>query len=253
VKSKLGLVLAWGAAGHAVLLALLFWLINVPESNAWMIALSLALCLATLFVAATVEGTATAWIVADLDFPRALRRGARALIPFVCGVAVAAACWWAARRIEGWHVGRSGEIDAWMIARFNAANTVWVHRTINAVAFVLRWIVGLALGWSVLAAWARGGVRAIARLTWVRTGLSPQTIALTAIAIVLFVALPWRAAWWRPRGLPATWVEPASAATKLAALYLIVHVGWLLTIVASAAGQRLPPHVSEPAASRTRA
>jgi hypothetical protein len=251
VRNELVRVLAWGAGGHAALLALLYWLINVPDSNALMLALSFALCVLAVLVAAVVEGTASAWIVAGLDFPRALRRGSRALTPFACAVTVFAACWWSARRIEAWHLLRSGEIDAWTIARFGAAYGGWLHRTIDAAAFLLRWVVGLALAWAVLASWARHGLRGVAGLGWLRTGLSPRTLALTAMAVVLFVALPWQAAWWRPRALPPTWVEPTFAAAKLVFVYVAVHVGWLLTILASAVAGRPAAHLNGSSASRT--
>ena len=55
---------AWLVIGHALLVALFWGFVNVPDSNALMVALStavLALLIATL---AVVHGTAAAWLLA---------------------------------------------------------------------------------------------------------------------------------------------------------------------------------------------
>jgi hypothetical protein len=39
---------------------------------------------------------------------------------------------------------------------------------------------------------------------------------------------------WRPKGLPATWLEPAFVLVKLAVIYLLANIGWALVLRAGA-------------------
>ena len=48
---------------------------------------------------------------------------------------------------------------------------------------------------------------------------------LVAIAMTLFVALPWHYATWRPASMPLSWVQPAFAAGKLTLIFVAMTLG----------------------------
>jgi hypothetical protein len=229
-------ILAWLAGGHAAAGALYVAFINVPDANVLVLGLSALLALLLLFTLAIVEGTALAWLVPGATFRAAVGRGVRATPAFVVALALAGACWAVADGLEAWAQARAGEIDAWFIATWGVVRTAWVHRTIAALAFVLRGVVGVSLAVAVLGAGVTGGVRRLLSAGWLRAALSRQQLGLTAAAIVLLVVLPWRAVDWRPAWLPPTWIEVAFVGFKLAALSVVAHVGWLLVLVAGVRG-----------------
>lgn len=227
-------VLAWLVAGHLALAGLFWGLVNTPESNVMMLALSAFLVLALLAVAGIVEGTAGAWLLPGRTFRDALKDGVRALPAFLLALMVLAIAWWIGGRIDAWHAAHHGEIDAWFIAKFNAPTAQWPHRVIDAVAFIVRDIVGVSLAVALLFAGLEGGLGAVARLKWIGAGLSRDQVMLVAIAMTLFVALPWRFATWRPNDLPLTWVQPAFAAVKLTLIAVAMTVGWGICLLAGA-------------------
>lgn len=227
-------LLAWLLAGHAAWLALFWGLLNVPESNVPMLGLSAVIVLALLLVAAIVEGTAGAWLLPGRTFREAWRTSPGSVGALLLALLVVALFWWIAGRLDDWHAARRGEIDAWMIATFQATSTAWLHRGIAAVSFVLRAIVGVSIALALFFAWLEGGGAAILRLGWIRAGVSRDQLMLVAAAVTLFVAIPAAFAYWRPANLPLTWVQPAFAATKLGLLFVSVNVGWLICLVAAA-------------------
>jgi len=229
-------MLGWLIGGHAAAGALYVALINVPDSNALMLGLSALLALLLLYTLATVEATAVAWLVPGATLRAALGRGVRAMPVVLAALALAGACQILADGLEAYARARAGEIDAWLIAAWDVMPTAWVHRTIAAAAFVLRWVVGVSLAVAALSAGIAGGPGRLLSTAWLRAGLSGQQLGLTAAALVLFVALPWRIAGWRPVWVPPTWIEVAFVALKLGALVVVGHVGWLLVLFAGVRG-----------------
>jgi hypothetical protein len=234
VSRRAAALVAWLAVGHAVLMGLFWALVNTPESNVLMLAVSALIVLLLVLCAAMVEGTAGAWLLPGRTFREAIRAAPAAVPSFVLACLVFALCWWVSHRIEVWHEAHRGQIDAWSIATFDAANAVWPHRLFDALVFVVRAIVGVSLALAVLFARLEGGRPAVFRLRWVRAGLSRDQLALVALAMTLLVALPWRFSTWRPEGLPVSWVQPAFAVAKLALVYLLMNAGWALCLVAGA-------------------
>ncbi len=58
-------------------------------------------------------------------------------------------------------------------------------------------------------------------------------LGVVAAVMVLLVSLPWRAASWRPRSLPPTWLEAGFVGIRLTALVLLTHVAWIVMLFAA--------------------
>lgn len=227
-------LVAWLIAGHAAMAGLFWGLLNVPESNAAMLALSAVAVFVLIVVGALVEGTAGAWLLPGRTFREALRAGLGSAPALVAALVLFGAFWWLGSLIDGWHEARRGQIDAWLIATFNTPDATWPHRLLDVAVFLVRGVLGVSLALALFFARLEGGFGAMLRLAWLRAGLSRDQVMLVAIAMTLFIALPWQFTYWRPADLPLTWVQPAFAAGKLALIFLAMNVGWLLCLLAGA-------------------
>ncbi len=233
---RLPALVVWLAVGHAVIGGFYWALINVPESSVFMLVLSGILVVLIAGSAGWVSMTALFVWLPGTAWREAMRRGARAVPGFVAGLVFFAAIWWVVGLAADWFAMRSGEIDAWMMMRFRSPNTAWLHRTIALVLAVVRDIVGLSLA-VALAAWVGAkGWRQLLGSSWIRAALSRRHLATVGLAIVLLVALPWRAIDWRPAALPPTWLEPAFVGLKLAVIYVLLNLGWGYVLRAGAEG-----------------
>jgi hypothetical protein len=161
------------------------------------------------------------------------------LWPFALALAAAGLSWWLLGRARGWVDSRSGEIGAWFIARLGWSDA---QPFIRAAGWVLDWLRMLvvpfvALTW--LAASVSAGPWAPAPDRRLRRALSPLRLLVATAVGVVFLWLPWvYGARWAPRGLPATWVEPAFAIAKFAAIALAAALGvTLLTRLAAPGGR----------------
>ncbi len=227
-------ITGWLAAGHAAMAGLFWGLVNVPESNAAMLALSAAIAIGLVIAGALVEGTAGAWLLPGRTFREALIAGLTSAPALVATLAVFLAFWLIGGLIDGWHEARRSQIDAWLIATFNTPDATWPHRLLDVAVLLVRGVLGVSLAVALFFARLEGGARAMLRPGWLRAGLSRDQVTLVAIGVTLFVALPWQFAYWRPQGLPATWVQPAFAAAKLGLIFLAMNVGWLVCLMAGA-------------------
>lgn len=244
---RLILVVLWLVAGHAVVAGLYVGLLQVPESNAWMLALSALLALAVVAGMLVVVSVALSlWTVA-LSFWSAAARGARRSLALVPAVVFFGLAWWVGGRLDEWHAATRGPIDASLMARFNWAEPGALHRAIDWAVFALRYVIGGSLALALAAAGVQHRLsdagRALAR------ALHPRALALVAGAELLLVVLPLRYVYWRPDGLPPTGVEAAFVAAKLVVITLLVATGGALLLFAgtrAAAGASPGPR---PAAS----
>jgi len=225
---------AWLAVGHAALVALFWGLVNVPDANALMIGLSIATLAALIAVAAIVEGTAAAWLLPGRSWRQALVAGLGSVPAVVAALVLMGIFWWIGVACAGWFDGHRGEIDAWLIANFDVTETAWIDRVVSAVGFVWMGILGVSLAVALLYVRLERGMPAVVRGEWLRAGLSRDQLTLTAAAMTLLVALPWQAAYWRPRGLPPNAWQLAFVALKLGLIYLAMNVGWLFVLLAGA-------------------
>lgn len=224
-------VWAWLAAGHAATLALYWALINVPETNMTMLALSALLVAALVSVAAIVNLAALAALVAREAPWRHVRRSLPRVPWFLAALLVFWAFSGVAGRLEAWHAAARGELDASLIARFDLTASGWLHAAAGWAVWFVRWGLGASLAVALAAT-----PLAVARSWhgWPARGLDWRVLGLTAVSLWGLAWLPWQAALWRPASLPPTWVEVAFAAGKLAAIYALATAGWLLVLGAAA-------------------
>lgn len=228
---RLGLVTAWLCGGHAVGAALFWLLLQVPESNALMLAASV-LVVAVLF-AVTVVTETTAIRAIDKATDAANWRDrlrtpgvARRTIAFLLAVVAFAAIWWFTSQANGWWFRRTGEIDAVLMLRFGWTRTASLHAAVRWGLRFVRYAVGLSVALTLMRRWLDGSIDVAA----LRTMTAPTRLIEITAWLTLFVVLPWRMAWWRPLAVPPTWIEPAFVGLKLGGLYLLANVGWALIL-----------------------
>jgi hypothetical protein len=223
-------IVAWLAFGHAVLGGLFWALLQVPESNVFMVALSALLAILLLVVAAWVEVFALlSWAPSEAPAVR-IRRTVRAVPAFLVSLALFGIVFWISARAGDWLSAHRGEMDAWLIVHLRLVKSGPIHAALAWLLWFVRYGLGLSLALALLADLVTSGFRSIARPSWLRAGLRPRRFALVALWMLVFVWLPWQAVYWRPKSLPPTWLEPAFVAVKLLVIYLLANVGWALVL-----------------------
>jgi hypothetical protein len=209
----------------------LFWaFLNTPESTMVALALSVVLALTVLAVlGVTVSAALTGWAGGWRTIRRdTLVRGALAFVPALLFVA---AGWFAVENALGWVTARSGEISAWFLAVFDWQDVRPLIRTAVLFGEWLRRIVIpfaalIGLGHAIAGAW-----QPTAPYAWLPQASAPiRLLLVTAVAALTLWAPVTYALYWMPRGLPATWVEPAIAAIKLATIAVVGAAGLSLII-----------------------
>jgi hypothetical protein len=229
VRDRLPIVAGWLIAGHAVAAGLFWALLQVPESSAVMLGVSVivaALVIATLVW--VLGGAAAAWRP-DVPPARAALRGFVHAPAVVLGALVFALAWWLTREATVWHTAYAGQIDAWIIARTGKSDTARLHAGIFWALWFLRWGLGLTIALSLVAWVVRDGPRAAIGPRWLASALNPlRWLAVTAL-VGLGIALPWHFAYWRPARLPID-AEPWFVGAKLAAMLIAAAVAAALTL-----------------------
>jgi hypothetical protein len=227
--SRTRAIVAWLATGHLLLAGLYWLLLQVPESNVWMLASSAAIVVATVLLGGIIQSTAVlAWTSSE-PMSAALTTGVRRGWLVVLPLAVFGCAWWLTGTAEGWLARHVGQIDAWIIATFGWTKTAGLHTGMAWVIAFVRYGIGTSLAVALLATLARQGLRGAAS-PWLRRGLAWKPLAI--VSAVLFVGVwgPWQAAYWRPASLPPTWVQPAFAAVKLFVMYFVGNLAWAVVL-----------------------
>jgi hypothetical protein len=229
-------VVLWLLVGHAAAAGVFWGLLQVPESNAWMLSLSALLSVVLVALVGFVEtGGVLRW-VGTSRFGERLARAVRNIPASIVAMLVFSAVWW----ITGWLAsqagGHRGEIDAALMARFGWTKTAWVHTTIGWAIWFVRYTVGLSLALTLMVVGAVQGFGAVVRFRWLGRGLSPLRLVLVAAWLLILIWLPWQAVYWRPRSLPANWLEPVFVTVKLLVIYLTANIGWALVLWTVARG-----------------
>jgi hypothetical protein len=236
----------WLLVGHAVAGGLFWGLLQVPESNAWMLLLSVVLSALCIAVVGFVETDALLMWTGHQPISRRAARSVRNLPAAILGLLVFAAFWW----FTAWVMGRTyvhhGEIDAALMARFGWTKTAWVHSTIAWIIWFVRYPIGVSLALSLAAGAAAQGYGAVVRFRWLIRGLAPLRLVLVTVWLLALIWLPWQAVYWRPRSLPSTWLEPVFVAAKLLVIYVVANVGWSL-VLRTVARAATPATTAKPA------
>lgn len=222
-------VLAWLVVGHAVVGGLYWLLLQVPESNAWMLLASALVVLAAVFLFGVIESVAALGLTSDTPMKTAVRLGLRRAWLVIFPVAVAGCIWLVTGSASEWLTGNAGRIDAWLIAKTGWTRTSGLHSALDWVVTFVRYGVGASLGAALLAALVSRGLPGLGS-DWWRKGLSWKRLVAVSLALLAGFWLPWQAVYWRPASLPSTWIEPAFAAVKLGVLYAVANVAWALVL-----------------------
>ena len=234
--TRMRATVAWLCAGHALAGGLYWLLLQVPESNAWMLAASALTVFAALLLMGVVETTAVLGLTTvepmGVALRTALRRGWLIVFPLV----VFGCIWLIARDVQDWLTRNASQIDAWIIAKTGWTRTAGLHTGLAWLVAFVRYGVGTSLAVSLLAALASRGLPGLAS-DWVRAGFRWKRLLPVSAALLVGVWLPWQAVYWRPASLPPTWIQPAFAAVKLMVLFVVANLAWAAVLRSA---RRLP-------------
>ena len=229
VLSRLLRASLWLFLVQAVLGGLWWALLVTPEANLLMLGASAALVLLLLAVASVaLAGTVGIWYGDGLL--AGLRRPGRAVIAGLMAAFLLHAVVFLSEVAFHRLMADEAGISAALIARTGWADATPLFRAADWLATWLRWVVAPLVACSAFAAWHSGGPGGLAGAGWLRRALSPFALLTATAAVYLLVYWPWQWLEWRPASLPPTWVEPAAAAAKLAAILLAMSAAWALVV-----------------------
>jgi hypothetical protein len=164
----------------------------------------------------------------------------RAIPAIVPAALIVLLLWWITLRGETWVAMRTGQINAWLIARFGWADMSWLFIAIHYAALWIRWVVATMLALSLIAGFVAAGARSVAQLAWVTRAMRPRALLFATLWFGLLIALPWKyLVPWRPAALPATSVELVFIAGKLSLAAILFAMAVALMI--KEAGAEAPP------------
>ncbi len=208
-----------------------YWVfLNTPESTVPALVLSAVLVVGVLALLSLTINTAilvwsSGWSSAGI------RRTLPRLASIIPAALVVVLFWWIAGHIDTWVALRSGEINAWFIARFGWDNVSWLFSSISAATIWLRWVPAGLLAVSLMAGMASAGWRAVVMPAWLRRAVRPRTLAIATAWFLVLIVLPWAyLVPWRPGWLPPTSAEMIFIVTKLTIATLLIAVGVALII-----------------------
>lgn len=228
----------WILAGAALSAGAYWGLLITPESTVWAVMATGVLAIATLaLIGFTAAGAIAMWWQGpSIGAVKSAMRSLPGVIPAALLVWL---IWWVVQRIEVWIAMRSGQINAWFIARFGWDDMSWLFTAIALVAGWLRWVMAALLALSLMAGFVAIGWRTLARSAWLRRALRPRAIAGATLWFSALIALPWLyLVPWRPEGLPPTSIEMAFIVVKLSIAAALFALGAALIVYEAS---RLPP------------
>lgn len=222
---RLALATLWVLVG-SVLTAAIYWAFLItPESTVWTLVAQAILALIALALAGlTASGAIAMW------WPGASLAGVKRAVQAIPGVIPAAVIvwviWWIAHRAEVWITMRSGQINAWFIARFGWDDMSWLFTAIGIAADWFRWVIAALLALSLMAGFVAIGWRTLAEAAWLWRALRPRAIAAATLWFGALIALPWLYLLpWRPENLPPTSIELAFIVAKLSVSAILFALG----------------------------
>lgn len=218
-------VVAWLFGGELLAAALYWGFLNAPESNSAMLIASALLALSVAVVLAFTVSAAAFALREGGWSSRLIRRAVRSVPLFWLSCVPAALLWWGPRAAQGWLTDHSSEVTAWFIAAFGWSD---VSLLFTAAAFLrawLGWVVGptLSLALFIRLTGAPGASLAAFASSW-------RAVGLATLWFLVLIVLPWQFVSWRPRQLPATWLDPAVAGVRLLVVGVAMTFGVALMI-----------------------
>lgn len=226
------LAICWLAAGHALGLALFWGLVNVPESNVWMLALSAVLVVLIGQLAITLYASTVLWLQGTGGLVAAARAASTRWLPAVAGAVLGGLIWWTGHAIAGALTARAGEIDAWVIAQFNSSDTAGLHRALTVLTGFVQYVAAPAIGATAFCVALFDGVSNLRVWAWLARAVSVRALSQTAVAVLLLIWGPWQLAYWRPTLLPANMAEIVFAVVKLGTIFTVANLGVVLLLLA---------------------
>ena len=225
-------ILAWLVVGHAVLGALYWALLLVPESNVFMLATSLLLVLGMVWWLGLVEGVGLLAWRADDGLRASVAPAAKRVWLVVFPLVVFGVVWWMTGLASGSLDRNWSEIDAWILVKTGWTRFPILRSACEHVMAFVRYGLGASLALTLFVDLLRSGVGGLRSPSWLRRAFSWRQLLVIAAALVVGVLLPSHLAYWRwqPAGATATWFEAVFAATKLSLLYLLANASWAATL-----------------------
>jgi hypothetical protein len=225
------------AIGYAITVALFWALLNVPESSAAALTLSAALAILVAVAAGLTTATAVG-LVAGGSWRDTGQRALKALPGFLAGLMIFAILWWITGAADAWWRGHRGEVDAVFLRYLGTARTGLVHEGVFQTTWLVRWALGLSAVAGLVAAWTIGGTHTAVRGLRAAVQIVPL-LAMVIAALIVGKGLS-RLVYWRPKTIPANWLELAFVAIKLSVLYLLAIV--MAAIVLAAFQRAISSH-----------
>jgi hypothetical protein len=215
----------------------LYWLfLSTPESNVWMLTVSVILALFMVTVIAVTINVALL-IALGGAIKHSIAVGPRRVGWVIAAALPLALLVWVIMRGDAWVAARAGEINAWFIATFGWADASALFAAQSYLSIWLRWVFLPVLAIAALSGLLQRSAeppRVDGPRQWVRAAWNWRTLLVATLAFALLVVLPWRAAFWQTSGLPWRWLEPSIAAIRLAAVAALISIGYALIVVTTA-------------------
>jgi hypothetical protein len=240
---RLSFVTAWLLVGSGIVAGLFWAFLNTPESNTLMLVLSAVLVVLMVVLSGLVITAAVLLGRGDALLP-SIMTGARR-IAWVMLIAIPVVLMtWAILRGDRWVAEKSGEISAWFIARFGWSDVSALFRAENYLSNWLRWVFLPITALTALASVLAGG--SLSPRAWLRTAWHWRTLLIATLSYVVFIFLPWQAAFLRQDNLPATWVQPTLAGFRLGFIGVLMALGLAIMVITVARGtERTTANVAE--------
>jgi hypothetical protein len=240
---RLTLATLWILAGSTLTAGVYWAFLMTPESTIWMLMVSATLALIALaLVGLTASGAIAMWWHGASA--ASIRHAAKSIPGIFPATLIVLLIWWLANRVEIWVALRSGQINAWFIARFGWDDMSWLFAAIGYVADWFRWVFAALLALSLMAGFVAIGWRALTQAAWFRRALRPRAIAAATVWFGALIALPWLyLVPWRPAGLPPNSLEFAFIVAKLSLAAILFAIGAALMIYEAS---RLPVSPRDP-------
>ena len=222
---RLALASLWILAGSALTAAVYWTFLITPESTIWTVAASALLAAAALLMAGFTASGAIAVLTRGPSMA-SMRDALRAITSAIPAALILFVLWWLTTQAEGWVTMRSGQINAFFIARFGWADVTWLFTAMHRMAQWGRWVVGALLALSLIAGFMAIGWPALAQAAWLRRALRPRALLVGTFWFVLLIALPWMyLVPWRPKQIPGSSMELAFIVAKLSIAALLCAIG----------------------------